>query len=39
MKKATTPLANQMDFAGRAIEMDEIRRDGLHQLLSWPIRR
>jgi hypothetical protein len=34
MKKATTPLANQMDFAGRAIEKDGIRRDGLHQFFS-----
>jgi hypothetical protein len=33
MKKQHNPYAGQTDFAGCAIEKDEIRHDGLHQLL------
>jgi len=37
MKKAKTPGTNQTDYAGRAIEKDGIRRDGLHQIFSCAI--
>jgi hypothetical protein len=33
-EKSNYPRANQMNFAGRVIEKDGIRRNGLHQFFS-----
>jgi hypothetical protein len=39
MNTMITPRANQMDFAGRVVGKDGIRRDGLHQILGCSAKK